>query len=396
MSVRSVCHKWLEKTLITCNLARIKTLALCVDGLIKGQQLTLTAIGRNISTKTYVKHNIKRVDRFLSNPHLNNETPKIYQLLCQQILKNISHCIVAVDWSGCASADYFVIRASLVFQGRSIPLLNYVVEARDQETESSHQVFMQQLKFIIGARKQVTVITDAGFKTPWFEMVEQAGWFYVGRARGRIYAKLNQCQWLPVRELFKGASKRAKFLGDGLLGKTSKSQCLCYFHLYKEPSKGRHKKRGRYQPLYPDAELMYSLSAKEPWLLVTNNHSLKSREVVNLYSKRMQIEQNFRDDKSQRYGFSWRNSQTRGVQRLSVLCLIACIATMLLWLIGFETERMNEYRKFQANTIKRRVLSFLTLGHQITMHAKQFLKIRFINQALKSFSLEYSQMYIRE
>ncbi|MBS0290494.1 MAG: transposase [Proteobacteria bacterium] len=48
---------------------------------------------------------------------------------------------------------------------------------------------------------------------------------------------------------------------------------------------------------------------------------LKAKKVINLYKKRMQIEQNFRDDKNERWGFGWRYSKTKNHERYSILLL---------------------------------------------------------------------------
>ena len=46
-----------------------------------------------------------------------------------------------------------------------------------------------------------------------------------------------------------------------------------------------------------------------------------------LYSRRMQIEQNFRDDKSPRFGFGLRLSRSQGKGRLEVLNMVAAMAS---------------------------------------------------------------------
>ena len=56
-----------------------------------------------------------------------------------------------------------------------------------------------------------------------------------------------------------------------------------------------------------------------------------------LYSRRMQIEQNFRDDKSPRFGFGLRLSRSRG--RLEVLNMVAAMASLVMWLAGYRAER---------------------------------------------------------
>lgn len=70
---------------------------------------------------------------------------------------------------------------------------------------------------------------------------------------------------------------------------------------------------------------MYSKNGREPWLLFTSLMGYKPRERVKIYSRRMQIEQNFRDEKSERYGLGLRASQSRGEKRISVLCLVASL-----------------------------------------------------------------------
>ncbi len=106
----------------------------------------------------------------------------------------------------------------------------------------------------------------------------------------------------------------------------------------------------------------------------------------------MQIEQDFRDDKSLRYGFSWRFSKSTGVDRIGILCLIAFGACIVLWLVGYEPERRKWHKKCQANTIKNpRVLSFLTLAKQITRHFERRMTMNYIEKNLSNFILSYQK-----
>ena len=82
----------------------------------------------------------------------------------------------------------------------------------------------------------------------------------------------------------------------------------------------------------------------------------------------MQIEQNFRDEKSPRFGFGWRLGRTKCFKRMAVLCLIAHIAEFFLLLIGTMAEKLNLQKSFQVNTKKERVLSLITLAKQILKH----------------------------
>ncbi|MGJ8694450.1 MAG: hypothetical protein ACSHW0_18435 [Thalassotalea sp.] len=140
---------------------------------------------------------------------------------------------------------------------------------------------------------------------------------------------------------------------------------------------------------------MYQNLAKVPWLLASLDGDLTSAQVVKLYSKRMQIEQNFIDDKSMKYGFGWRFSKSSGVIRLSILCLIASLAATALWFIGYETERRSWHNKFQANTVKnKRVLFFLTLAKQIIKLFNRHITMKYTEKSTSNFKISYEKGWL--
>ena len=77
----------------------------------------------------------------------------------------------------------------------------------------------------------------------------------------------------------------------------------------------------------------------------------------------MQIEEGFRDLKSQRTGFALTRYRCRCPKRMSNLLLIALIATWVVCLVGHFTERQRQHYAFQANTVRhKRVLSWFFIG----------------------------------
>ena len=77
----------------------------------------------------------------------------------------------------------------------------------------------------------------------------------------------------------------------------------------------------------------------------------------------MQVEQNFRDLKNHRWGWSMRHCGTRKKERVELLLLIAAVATLAQQLIGIVARRMGLDRRHQANTVTTRtVLSDFFLG----------------------------------
>ena len=369
----------------------MKALLDCSDALVRSDCLTLTQIGRHISGKAQVKNKIKRVDRLLANKKLQLELPKLYQAIASTVTKQLSALYVAVDWSGCCGSDYHVIRASLQVEGRSIVLYSMIVEAKDADTPQSNDAFLKQLHKILGNEKPVYIVSDGGFLTPWYFHVLALGWHFIGRLRGTMKCKLNEhneCQTL--NELRKGATQKPEALGEATLTKGSPTACQSYLHLYKGEARGR---KGKSR--FTKDDKMYRGLAKEPWLIAVSDDSLCAKQVMDIYAGRMQIEQNFRDDKSPKYGFSWRFSKTVGIERMSVLCLIACIAGTALWFIGFEAERRQWHLKYQANTVRtRRVLSFLTLAKNIILHEHRKLTAKFLCKCRLNFETFYEKVCV--
>ncbi|MCP5460010.1 MAG: transposase [Gammaproteobacteria bacterium] len=104
--------------------------------------------------------------------------------------------------------------------------------------------------------------------------------------------------------------------------------------------------------------------AKEPWLLVASPRlaDWSAKQLVNLYRQRMQIEESFRDMKSQHFGEGLERSRSKGVGRFSVLVLIASLAAFLLWLLGTAAEAAGLHQSLYPSQRKRRVYSRLFLA----------------------------------
>ncbi|QUY48718.1 transposase [Serratia plymuthica] len=68
-------------------------------------------------------------------------------------------------------------------------------------------------------------------------------------------------------------------------------------NLQKKAQKKRKNRRSRGRLHNPTTQKEQQVSGREPWLIFTSTNGFKSREIMKLYSRRMQIEQNFRDEK---------------------------------------------------------------------------------------------------
>jgi hypothetical protein len=371
----SILHDLLKNQCPNLHQKRLSSLMVAVQSLLDEQQLSLTELGRNISGPVSAKHNIKRIDRLLGNQALYSERLDIYRWHANLLCGANPMPIVLIDWSDVREQmRHQTLRASISFEGRSVILYERVFPFSQYNSPVSHNPFLRELATILPKRCCPLIITDAGYRNTWFREVEKLGWFWLGRIRGELgFRESGQSKWRSNKTFYPSANEKARYLGFGDLGR--KSPIEAYLHLFKARSKGRKDQRSSKAGRHHNAQQNYRDSSKEPWLLATNlpAESMTSKQLVNLYAKRMQIEESFRDIKSPQYGLGLRHSNTRCTKRFDILLLIAMLAEWVLRLIGFIATKHNWTRQFQANTIRNRpVLSLIRLGREVRKRSQHY------------------------
>ena len=371
----SILHDLLKNQCPNLHQKRLSSLKVAVQSLLDGQQLSLTELGRNISGPVSAKHNIKRIDRLLGNQALYSERLDIYRWHANLLCGANPMPIVLIDWSDVREQmRHQTLRASISFEGRSVILYERVFPFSQYNSPVSHNPFLRELATILPKRCCPLIITDAGYRNTWFREVEKLGWFWLGRIRGELgFRESGQSKWRSNKTFYPSANEKARYLGFGDLGR--KSPIEAYLHLFKARSKGRKDQRSSKAGRHHNAQQNYRDGSKEPWLLATNlpAESMTSKQLVNLYAKRMQIEESFRDIKSPQYGLGLRHSNTRCTKRFDILLLIAMLAEWVLRLIGFIATKHNWARQFQANTIRNRpVLSLIRLGREVRKRSQHY------------------------
>ncbi|MDB6367873.1 IS4 family transposase [Photorhabdus bodei] len=395
MPARKVCHNFFKDALAPFHKYRQNALIDATMALINGASLTLTSIGRFLPGQAQVKNKIKRVDRLLGNTALHNDIPAIFNNITAMITRQLPLCVIAVDWSGYPSQEYHVLRASLLCDGRAIPLLSWVVSSEKQNNTLIQNQFLDSLAKAVSSDARVIIVTDAGFKSPWFRHIASLGWDFIGRIRNNVQFHLADSPeiWLKLSDC--PGTITPKYMGAGTLVKEKKNRINGHFYTYKKLPKGRKSKRSKGRPMYTKTDNEYRQSAKEAWLIFSSIDDLKPREIIKLDSRRMQIEQNFRDEKSERFGFGLRASHSRSAGRMRVLSLLATLSTIVLWLIGYHVENKGLHLRYQANSIKsRRVISYLTLAENVLRHSPLILKQISLNDALNHLTRVYRNMVL--
>jgi hypothetical protein len=135
--------------------------------------------------------------------------------------------------------------------------------------------------------------------------------------------------------------------------------------LHAEPLKGRkHRNRQGVRARNSNSR-KNAQRESEPWLLVASpSLALSARQLITLYSRRMQIELSFRDLKSHRYGQGFEDSLTRKGARIEVLLLLSAMAAFATWLVGMVCEASGIDAWFAPFRSKRRLYSVMRLGRE--------------------------------
>ena len=365
MHARKVSHKILENACAWMHAARRKVLMEGVLAAIDERRLSVTGLGRAIDSAAKEKNCIKRADRLIGNEHLYREAHDVYFAFTRLIIGTIQRPVLLIDWSDLDPYKrHYLLRASVAMDGRSLTLYEEVHTLKTKEKPTTHRIFLTRLKAILPERCRPIVVTDAGFRTPWFKLVEKMGWDWVGRIRNRHMLRYSEHDaWFDSKKLYDMATSTPKYLGT--MQMTRKSPLHCHFVLYKGKPKGRSKITCNGNRARSKHSEQCARREKEPWLLASSLpvSSKLARRVVELYSARMQIEESFRDVKSMRFGIGFELQLTRSAERLQVLLLIAMIAHFVLWLLGMAARNSHQHLQYQANTVKdRHVLSAIYLG----------------------------------
>lgn len=366
MHTISLLQKWVERNLSFMHRVRGASVVAAVEGLLNGGRLTLSHLGRALSGDGRTKHKIKRIDRLLGNPHLHVERGQVYQALARWLLAGVSRPVIVVDWSDCAPGhEWLMLTAALTVRGRAIPVYEEVHRLSTYNSPRTHRRFLKALAGVLPEQCRPIIITDAGFRGPWFRAVEALGWDWVGRVRNRIKVRLEgSTRWVYTTAVYRQATRRCRFLGRCELSHRQpyaaqlylvKKSCRGVGRPVKAHGAGNAAQRGRKQH-------------RDPWLLATSlpHEAGTPARVMKLYAKRMQVEETFRDLKDERWGFGLALARSGSVARREVLLLIATLATMLLWLSGQAAKVRGWMRHFQANTERARaVLSVIFLGREL-------------------------------
>ena len=116
-------------------------------------------------------------------------------------------------------------------EGRSVTLYEEVHTLRTKEKPQTHLQFMQILSRMLPPDCRPIIVSDAGFRVPWFKLVASFGWDWIGRVRNRTLvhwvaeAPAEAAAWLPCKSLYPQATGTPTTLGAARLARSNPIDC---------------------------------------------------------------------------------------------------------------------------------------------------------------------------
>lgn len=331
------------------------TLSQMACGVLLCRSLILAEIARGFETKVAFPHNLKRVERFVSNPRINALPAK--QLIARRLLRQLHHRLqlkptqpleIIIDWT--SVWPYQVLSALVPVAGRAVPVLQWAI-ARDQlkaQQNTFEMQFLAALRRCLPRHWKAVIVADRGFqRVALLQYLDAHGFGYVIRVKGDAGVEVG--------------SFRGKLREYGLqVGQCFKLSQVIY-----------HKTKRYALKLVLNCEKRDGKACS--WLLATNL-GLSARQTVAIYARRFWCEESFRDQKQE---FDLEGVRVKQAARLESLLLVLAIAMMILAIIGMRGNKLACAEKFCPRKKKRALLSWAQMALDLLRESSKFLDLLF-------------------
>ena len=350
--------RWLAKTLSVLREEWHSKRADCFErvicGLLNSRRLGIAAIGRHLPGETSIKHSIKAVDRSLSSEL--DLVPLWRYFLGQCRPAGGRRLELALDWTDLGGALESLVLAA-PHDGRALPVA-WTSFIKGEYSRSRNAVETTLCRLICGLvdGPKPLLLMDRGFaRARLFRALGRHQIPFIVRIKRGTYIMRGE----EKRELRKMRVARGQVrdLGEVELGIDARVPVRVVLAW----GQGRGKK----QP-------------KEPWVIATSlpASEYSGAQVAAAYTRRFNIEQNFRDHKSLRFGLQMRAVNIASPKRWDALLAVAAVAAWVFTNLGRHIETTKQHLSFRANTAKHRTHSLHFLGMHFVDKFREWSKLR--------------------
>jgi hypothetical protein len=309
----------------------LKTLAWMMVGLILSGKIGLTEWTPYIRSRAqYAESSVRRFRRWLDNERI--KAHRLYAPLVQQALSEWGQNVLylALDTS-MLWGQYCIIRISVVYRGRAIPLTWKVLKHSSSMVafEAYRDLLNKAAQLLLPFDCQVVFMADRGFAdTDLMAHLTKLGWQWRIRLKGSfwIYCRGRRCK----------AERITPAVG----------QAIFWHNVFITAQ--------QYGPVH--VAIARHPGSKEFWIVVSSEPT--SMTTFAEYGLRFDIEENFLDDKSN--GFQLEASLIRSADALSRLCFV--LATTTLYLVSQGTVVVEQGKRRWVDPHWFRGNSYLKIG----------------------------------
>lgn len=320
------------------DLRHLKTLAWMMAGLIHSHTISLGSwTPFVISRAAYSASTVRRFRRWIDNDRIEVHSlygPLIQEALISWIGKTI---YVALDTSMLWDT-YCIIRLSVVYRGRAVPMVWSVIEhGSSMVAFEAYKTLLDRAAERLPFASKVVFLGDRGFAdTTLMAYLKQLGWHFRIRIKSNFWVEHPQEGWFKVQDL-DVVRGQARFRHEVWL--TEK----------------------RFGPVHLAVALPFC--GDDAWYVVSDEPT--SVKTLKEYGLRFDIEENFLDDKSN--GFQLESSLIRSAKALERLCFV--LAATTLYLVSQGTSVVQRGKRRLVDPHWFRGLSYLKIGWKWVSYA---------------------------
>lgn len=317
------------------NRKRVTNWIWIIVGVLQSQSSNLSQIANYLPMETKAESRVTLIRRWLMNPHV--KVWQFYKKILEHVLSGWSavEAYVILDGVMVFGDRWQIFRVSLQHGCRAIPLAWTVVEGKGLVKITKLKNMLEKVqRFLENHVSQVTFLADAGFRDcDWAQLCKKLGWKYAIRVACNTYVTMPD-----------GKSDRL----DNLVP----VNCNRYF---------QNVLLTRQAKLRTNVSVTWTIDKNgKPEMVAIITNQIACRARLREYSRRMSIEQSFRDDKSG--GFHMQLTRLQHAQRIDHLLLAIAIATLWCHELGEFVLKQGEASRCQVDPAHKRTLSLFQLG----------------------------------
>jgi hypothetical protein len=278
-----------------------------VVGLLLEQTISLAALALVIVSPAKAASRVRRLRRFLANPHVCVQA--YYDGLIRQALSTwgAERLYLVLDTTT-LSGRLVILRVSLVYRGRAVPIAWQVYERKSVSLPfKAYRRLLTQGRQLLPEGAEGVLLGDRGFRsTTLMRWCRKQGphWHFRLRLKANQLVHLADGRTLALGQLGLKPGQ-VGFLGKVRLGKE------------------------RYGPIRVAMAWAEKPNA-EPWFIASDEPA--DYQTLADYGLRMEVEQEFRDDKSG--GFQLEDSQLEDAESVARLLLVMSVACLHVVSVG--------------------------------------------------------------